>query len=118
MLKRNNIILHSVSLCILCIGFLLCRYALFSIHGMKQFPVLLLALGVVFLVASFLIEGKIVPTIISLAYIIGFIAGVIFQSNGVDAGGGATNNLWMIWTFSFIGITFAGFICEKGRSLF
>ena len=113
MLNKKNIILHLLSLCALGIGFLLCRYVFFNIHGMKAWPVDLLVVGIVFIAISFFLKCKIAPICISVAYLIGFVAGTIFQTNGVDAGGGTTNNLWIIWTIVFVCITLACIIFEK-----
>lgn len=113
MLNKKNIILHLLSLCVLCIGFVLCRYMFFDIHGMKAWPVDLFVVGIVFLVISFFLKYKITPICTSAAYLIGFIAGATFQTDGVDAGGGTTNNLWIIWTVVFVCIILAGIICEK-----
>lgn len=113
MLSKKNIIVHLLSLCVLCIGFVLCRYVFYDNHGMKQLPVWLFVVGTVSMAVSFFLEGKITPICTAVAYIIGFIAGVIFQTNGVDAGGGTTNNLWIIWVVVFVCLTLAGIICEK-----
>lgn len=94
MLNKKNIRNHLVSLSILCAGFALCRYVFFDIHGMKQLPVALFGVGIVFLAISFFLRGKVAPIIIALAYLIGFVSGVVFETDGVDAGGGATSNLW------------------------
>ena len=56
MLNKKNIILHLLSLCVLCIGFVLCRYMFFDIHGMKAWPVDLFVVGIVFLVISFFLK--------------------------------------------------------------
>ena len=113
MLNKKNIILHLLSLCVLCIGFVLCRYVFFDIHGIMGLPVWLFVVGMVSMAISFFLEGKTTPIFTALAYIIGFIAGTIFQTNGVDAGGGTTNNLWIIWIIVFVCITLTGIICEK-----
>ena len=38
--------IHLLSLSVLCIGFVLCRYVFFDIHGMKQWPVILFVIGI------------------------------------------------------------------------
>ena len=113
MLNKKNIIVHLLSLCVLSIGFVLCRYVFFDIHGMKQLPVWLFVVGVVSMAVSFFLEGKTTPICTAVAYIVGFIAGAIFQTNGVDAGGGTTNNLWIIWAVVFVCLMIAGIIGEK-----
>jgi len=113
MLNKKNVVLHLLSLCVLCIGFVLCRYVFFDIHGMKQLPVLLLGAGIVFVAISFFLEGKVAPICTAFAYIVGFVAGAIFQSSGVDAGGATTNNLWIIWAAVFVCLTLLAIIGEK-----
>lgn len=113
MLSKKNIIIHLLSLCVLCLGFVLCRYVFFDIHGMKQLPVLLLGVGIVSVVISFFIEGKTTPFCTAFAYIISFVAGVIFQTDDIDVGGATTNNLWLIWAVVFVGLTLVGIISEK-----
>ena len=112
MLKKK-IIIHLLSLCVLCIGFVLYRYVFFDIHGMKQWPGILFGIGIIALVISFFLDGKITPICIALSYIIGFIVGIIFQTDGIDPGGARTNNLWIIWTVVFICITLVGIIYDK-----
>ena len=113
MFNRKNIITHLLSLALLCIGFVLCRYVCFDIHGMKEWPVILFVIGIIVMAISFILEGRITPVCTAFSYTVGFIAGVIFQSDGTDPGGGRTNNLWKIWTVVFLCLILAGFICDK-----
>ena len=46
-MARKNAALHLASLCVLCAGYLLCRYVFFAVHGMKQWPACLFLLGLV-----------------------------------------------------------------------
>ena len=113
MLNKKNIIVHLLSLCVLCISFVMCRYVFFDIHGMKQLPIWLFVVGMVSMAVSFFLKGKTIPICTAVAYIVGFIAGVLFQTNGLDAGGGTTNNLWIIWSTVFICLILIGIISEK-----
>ena len=63
----------------LCIGFVLCRYVFFDIHGIMGLPVWLFVVGMVSMAISFFLEGKTTPIFTALAYIIGFIAGALFM---------------------------------------
>lgn len=72
-------------------------------HGMKQWPCLLFAGGVAVLGTSFFMKAKRVSVFTVLFYIVGFLAGMLFQTEGIDAGGGRTNNFWLIWTIVFVG---------------
>ena len=105
--------IHLLSLDVLCIGFVLCRYVFFDMHGMKQWPVILFAIGIIAVAISFTLEGKIVPICTAFSYIAGFVAGVIFQTDGTVSGGTTTNNLWIIWTMVFICFTLVGVISDK-----
>ena len=116
MLNKKNIKMHLLSLFILCTGFVLCRYVFFDVHGMKQLPASLFGVGIVFLAISFFLRCKMAPIIIALAYLIGFVAGVVFGMDGIDAGGGATNNLWIIWTTVFICFSVICIITESAYS--
>lgn len=57
MLKKK-IIIHLLSLGVLCSGFVLCRYVFFDIHGMKQWPAILFGIGIIAVVISFILDGK------------------------------------------------------------
>ena len=46
-MTRKNAALYLASLCVLCAGYLLCRYVFFAVHGMKQWPACLFLLGLV-----------------------------------------------------------------------
>lgn len=102
MLNKKNVRNHLISLCILSLGFILTRYIFFDIHGMKQWPEILFIVGLIIWGISFVAKAKTVPICLALSHIIGFVAGVIFQTDGVDAGGARTNNLWIIWTLVYI----------------
>ncbi len=100
MTKKNMI--YFISLCVLCIEFILCRYVFFEIHGMKDWSLILFLFGLFVMVISFLLKARLVSICTAIAYMVGWIAGIIFQTDGVDLGGGKTNNLWIIWTVVFI----------------
>ena len=92
---------YLVCLAVLAVGFILCRYILFPMHGMIEWPGNLFAAGIVILTAAVMLKAKYVPYVTSAAYTLAFFLGVLFQSNGTDPGGGTTNNLWIIWTVAF-----------------
>lgn len=101
-MTRKNIAVHLISLCVLSVGFLLCRYVFFDIHGMYDWPLLLFLFGLLVIVLSFFAKARLVPIATSFGYTVGFLAGVVFQTDGVDPGGGSTNSLWIIWTAVFV----------------
>ena len=87
-----------VSLLILVISFVVVRYVFFEIHGMKQFPFMLFIPLLLTVIVFCFMKVKITSFVAAISYPIGFIIADLFQTNGVDAGGGATSNLWIIWT--------------------
>lgn len=112
MLSKKNILIHALSLVVLCIGFVLLRFVFLELHGMKSWPELLFGVGLLVLAISFFCKGKISPICAALGYSIGFGAGFIFQIDSFDPGGGTTNNLWLIWTAVFAGLIFIGIIAD------
>ena len=104
MKDKRNTIRHLICLCVLCVGFWLCRYALFDLHGMKQWPEVLFYAGAFCLLISFCAKGRLTPAGAALGYPIGFAAGVVFESLGTDPGGGTTSNLWLIWGLVYLAV--------------
>lgn len=88
-------------------SYLVVRYLLFGLHGMKEFPLVFWAVGVFLIILTGLVKkNKVLPPIIALGYIIGFAAGALF---GYDYGEGL-NNLWIIWLWCFVTIVLVGVI--------
>ena len=90
---KKNIVNHAIALVILLVGFILCRYTFFDIHGMKEFPKVLLVLGLVVTAISALTKKMFLPYFVSMGYIIGFVFGFVFQVSRIDANGISVNNL-------------------------
>ena len=114
LLQHNKKVLfaHLASLGILLLGFVLCRYVFFGLHGMKEWPVDLLIAGLIVHMVSMLAKKPYVPWFTSGGYSLGFWLGVIFHTEGFDHGGGRTDNLWQIWTIVFAVCILAGVIVE------
>ena len=43
---------------------------------------------------------------------VAFAVGAVFQTDGLDAGGGKTNSLWIIWTVIFVCFTLGAFLID------
>ncbi len=114
LLQQNKKVLlaHLISLGILLLGFLLCRYAFFGLHGMKEWPIDLFKVGIAAILISLFARKQYVPWFVAGGYILGFWLGVLFHTEGTDPGGGKTDNLWIIWTVVFLGCILAGILCE------
>ncbi|MCH5260951.1 MAG: hypothetical protein J1F18_14410 [Lachnospiraceae bacterium] len=101
-----------VSLCVLLIAFLTFRYPLFELHGMKQFPLYLLILGISVITVSGIIKSyRIVPIFTTIGYIVGFFVGQLAVTS-YDPGGGTLNNMWQIWLISYTTAIVAGVLIE------
>ena len=113
-LQKNKRLLatHLIALGLLLLGFVLCRYAFFGLHGMGEWPFDLLIAGLVVLILTLLARKTYAPWFISLGYFLGFWLGVLFHKEGLDPGGGKTDNLWQIWTIAFFVCIVVGFIFE------
>ena len=109
---RRLLLVHLISLGVLLLGFLLCRYVFFDLHGMKEWPFNLLMFGLVALLLSLLARKQYVPWFIAIGYALGFCMGVLFHTEGTDPGGGKADNLWVIWTVVFLGCILAGVLFE------
>lgn len=110
--KKEKVIWVIYSVLTLCINYLLCRYAFFQLHQMKQWPTILVAAGVaVIVLASFFSAYKIMTCTV-MGYMGSFIIGVIFNTQAIDQGGGATNTLWKIWLMAYIAFILVGIIWE------
>ena len=89
-------------------SFLLCRFGLFSLHGMKQWPVLLAVVGLLVLLAAMALHCRRLTVAASLGYLFGFGVALLFHREGTDPGGGRTDSLWLIWTAFYLFCMLAG----------
>ena len=51
----------------------------------------------------------------SIGYVVSYLIGALFATDGLDAGGGRTNNLWIIWVVSYVILLLLGAYIEKKR---
>lgn len=91
---------------------LVCRFFMFDFHGMKQYPMILFIVSLSILIISLLLKKHLLSIISILGYVGGFLIAFIFNSDGIDAGGGRTNNLWIIWTVTMLTCIIIGIAVE------
>lgn len=96
----------------LLLGYVLCRFAFFGLHGMKEWPLNLLLVGLVVVLLSMITKKQVIAWFASAGYLVGFFTGVLVHAEGFDPGGGRTDNLWQIWTVVYICCMVAGAIVE------
>jgi len=111
-MKRKYSITQIASVILLMLGFILCRYILFSSHGMKEWPVVLFIAGIIALGVAIYRKKLYLPLFISLGYSISWVIGGFTQTHGVDAGGGSISNFWLTWMISYAGIILLGVLFE------
>lgn len=110
MRRMNKVSLWS--LLILLISFVVIRYVLFETHGMKQIPfILFLPIFLAMIIFCFT-KLKIIPFGFAVSYLMGFVLGNMFQTYGLDAGGGATSNMSIIWTSVIVAMIVVSMIAE------
>ena len=103
---------RTISLISLISMYLIIRYPLFSLHGMKDWPfILFCANAVIIVIASMVFYKQKLPIFVTSAYAISFVIGYLFQ---FDYGHGL-NSMWIIWAISNFFIIFIGCIYEKRR---
>lgn len=113
--KRQEVIWGIGSFICFDLLYLLCRYVLFDLHGMKQWPDLLAAAGIIVLAAALVKHCKALILCTNIGYTAGFFSGICFHSYGTDAGGGMTSNTWMIWTLVYAGFMLLGLLIDLVR---
>lgn len=102
-MATKNKILWGVSMIgLFAISYWLCRFVFFGIHGMKQWPNMLAIIGLITIVIAIIGGRRLLSVATIVGYIGGFALGMILNTDGVDQGGGGTNNAWKIWGIVFI----------------
>ena len=97
-MKKRDKIIYPLSFIILLASFAVIRFALFETHGMKELPLILFSPCLIVLIICLASGATVSSLMTAISYPLGFAAGLFFQTDSVDAGGGAANDLWIIWT--------------------
>lgn len=108
----KTILWTSGTFIVLGVSYWFCRFGAFDLHGMKQWPTVLGIASLVVLVLSLILKKHWLPVITDLGYIGGFAVAFLLNSDGVDAGGARTNNLWVIWTALLLACIVVGIVIE------
>ena len=101
-----------VSLFLLFTGFLMCRYVLLGLHGMKEFPELLFCFGLIIIGIAAIFNGQKIMLCTAAGYSIGFLLGFLFQSERRGSGGYMVNTMWEVWALTMLGCVFIGIVWE------
>lgn len=103
---------YVISALVLAGEYLLLRYPLFSLHGMREWPAVLFVLCLLALFAALLLKSPRTAVFSPISYGLGFLAGYLFRTFGTDPGGGTTNDLWIKWTVVMVCFLSASFLTE------
>ena len=109
-MKRS--LFHFTWFVLLTAFYFIVRFCLFDLHGMKQYPLILFAAASFVIAVSMVFNARLLTVFSFGGYAVGFLLGYIFHSEGTDPGGGATDNLWIIWIISFICFCALGVLCQ------
>lgn len=86
----------------LAVGYWLCRYALFDLHGMKQWSNALAIVGFIVLLIASAAGLRFLASAAALGYPLAFGIAMATFTYGVDQGGGRTSNAWIIWGAGYL----------------
>lgn len=110
---KNRAVL--VRLIVLGLSYTVCGLLCFGVHGMREWPPLLLGAGCFALCVSWFAALPWFGNAACGGYLIAFGIGCIFQTDGVDPGGGAAGNLWQIWTTAYAVLMALGLVTDLVR---
>ena len=100
-MKLKQLFIHLLSIGILAAGLGLAVLIQPQPGGYVSLAKSLAMVALVFILASLLFNGKLVPLITSAGYFLTFLFAFLFQRDGVDPGGGSTNNFGRLWIIAF-----------------
>lgn len=101
-----------ISIILLIISFIICRYFLFDLHGMKQLIFALFIFGLIVICIAAIFNSKITMICTAVGYMASFLMGIIFQADWIDSHGTAMNNLWIWFTLGMIAFVILGVFAE------
>ncbi|MDR3239940.1 MAG: hypothetical protein LBT44_07635 [Clostridiales bacterium] len=110
--KKQRVILSMGTAIALLVCFLLFRFALFDLHGMKSFPSYLFVLGLIVVALAAVFKSYRAQVGAVTGYAIGFVFAMLFNTDSYDPGSGRLNNAWKIWVAGFLIILFIGIVLE------
>ena len=100
-MKHKRLFIHLLSIGILAAGLGLSILIQPEPGGYVRLAKGLAMVALVFILASLLFNGKLVPLLTSSGYFLSFLFAFFFQRDGVDPGGGPTNNFSRLWITIF-----------------
>lgn len=109
---KNRMLYPVIMIIILAISYWLSRFVFFEMHGMKDWPNLMALVSIIIIIIAYLAGKRMISLMTVLGYMGGFILAMIFNRDGLDPGGGRTNNAWIIWVIVLFVCLLIGLISE------
>jgi len=100
---------------LLFLSHLLCGYVFLFLHGMRQWPTILLIFGLIIIAASAVSYYRKVMISTVVGYVVGFACGELFNWDTYhpERGPGVhSNNGWLIWTLVYLGFIAIGIVWQ------
>jgi hypothetical protein len=115
MRRKNRIFWALGAAAALLAGYWLCGHVFLFLHGMGQWPIILLLFGLIVIGIAAIADSRKVLFCTVCGYVVGFALGMLFHWDTYhpERGPGVyTNNNWLIWTLVFFFFIAAGAIWE------
>ena len=116
-IEKSKILWGIGSVACLGISYWLCRFVFYEMHRMKQWSNVLAIVGLIIIIIASVYEKRKLSVATVIGYIGGFALAMVFRTEGLDPGGGSTNNAWIIWGCVFILAVIAGLYMDKGSRI-
>ncbi|HZK10108.1 MAG TPA: hypothetical protein VFD08_03460 [Clostridia bacterium] len=97
------------------LSYLLVRYGLFFLHGMKDWPLVLGFFGFLCLLLALYKDKKKMQLLCLVGYSLSFFLAKLFSSTSYDQGGGRLDNTWIIWTVLYFCFCLMGYFCKDKK---
>ena len=91
---KTRLTIFAICEVLLIIAFVVFRFVLFDMHGMKEWPLDLFAVGSILCLAGAMIKGYFTCTFTVVGYILGFAIATNFMPKG--------EGVWLIWLVIFV----------------
>ena len=114
--SKRNLAMLCCNLALLALFYWICRYALFDLHGMKEWPGILAICTLLALANSWAFRKRWFSLLAVLGYPCGFGIGLALNWDTINSAGARSNNLWLIWAGCLLGFLAAGAAIEICRA--
>ena len=112
-MSNRLIVKTGLRLLVLCIGFLITRFPLFSLIGSYDWLRVMALLSGATICLFSLTGRELAANVAPLSYAVTYVAAHYLSTDGQDPGGARTNNAWLLWTVFHIAVTAAAYLLGR-----